>query len=88
MNTKDIKDIHDVKTVIGGMEEKLIESASDVKIIKHCLLGNPENNDDLGLVGDVRNNKRWKNMVNKFLGGTVVLSVSLVIKEFFEYIKK
>ena len=88
MNTKDIKDIHDVKIVIGGMEDKLTESASDVKIIKHCLLGNPEDNNDLGLVGDVRNNKRWRNTVNKLLGGTVTLSLGLAIKEFLGYIKK
>jgi len=48
---------------------------------------NPDDRNDAGLVGDVRNNKRWKNMVNKILGGTGTISLGLLIKEIFRAIK-
>jgi len=72
MNANDIKDLRDVKEVIADMERKFAETGIDIKIIKHCLLGKPDDNNDLGLVGDVRNNKRWKNNVNKSLMSTSI----------------
>ena len=83
MNANDIKDLRDVKEVIGDMESKFKETGADIKIIKHCLLGKPDDNDDLGLVGDVRNNKRWKNNVNKALSGLGLGVISIWIKQLF-----
>ena len=86
MNAKDIEDIKDVKTVIDDMEKRFIETCVDIKIIKHCLMGNPENNDDLGLVGDVRNNKRWRGNVNKSLFAIGGLSFTTFLKLSWDFI--
>ena len=78
MNANDIKDLRDVKEVIGTMEKTFTSTEADIKLIKHCLMGKPDDNDDLGLVGDVRNNKRWKGNVNKSLvtiGGLTFASI-------------
>lgn len=79
------------------------EQADDLKSMKKCIDENAEillridkvlNGDrekdkyDFGLVGDVRNNQRWKNMVNKVLGGTGTISLGLLIKELFGILKK
>ena len=79
------------------------EQADDLKSIKKCIDNNSKllvridkvlNGDkekdkyDFGLVGDVRNNQRWKDMVNKVLGGTGTVSLGLLIREIFGVLKK
>ena len=88
MNANDIKDLRDVKEVIADMERKFDETGTDIKIIKHCLMGKPDDNDDLGLVGDVRNNKRWKGNVNKALCSIGITSVGLLVRQIFELFKR
>ena len=86
MNANDIKDLRDVKEVIADMERKFDETGTDIKIIKHCLMGKPDDNDDLGLVGDVRNNKRWKGNVNKSLVTISGLTLTTFLKLSWDFI--
>ena len=82
MNRKEIK-------TFDQLRNEVIDIKGDVHIIKTCLMGNPEKPlEEPGLVGVISNNKRWRNLVNKVLGGTGIISISLLVKEFFEYIKK
>jgi len=88
MNANDIKDLRDVKEVIGAMEKTFTSTEADIKLIKHCLMGKPDDNDDLGLVGDVRNNKRWRGNVNKSLCSIGITSVGLLARQIFELFKR
>ncbi len=81
MNAKDVEDFKDMKRVVATNTKLL----TDIKI---CLMGDPKNRDDLGLVGDVRNNKRWKNNVNKALGSLGLGFFGLFVKQIFESIRK
>ena len=82
MNRREIKTFDQLKNEVLDIKE-------DVTDIKLCLLGNPKKPlEEPGLVGVISNNKRWRNVVNKVLGGTGTISLGLLIKAFFEYIKK
>lgn len=82
MNRREIKTFDQLKNEVLDIKE-------DVGDIKLCLLGNPKKPlEEPGLVGVISNNKRWRNVVNKVLGGTGTISIGLLVKEFFEYIKK
>ena len=80
MNKSENADFKEIKRTVDN--NTLI-----LKRIDKCLNGDPDDRNDAGLVGDVRNNKRWKNMVNKILGGTGTISLGLLIKEIFRAIK-
>ena len=81
MNAKDIEDFKDMKKVVETNTKILIR-------IDRCLNGDPDDRDDLGLVGDVRNNKRWKGNVQKSIGGLGLGFVALMIKSFWEFFTK
>ncbi len=82
MNRKEIK-------TFDQLRNEVIDIKEDVSDIKICLLGNPKKPlEEPGLVGVISNNKRWRTLVNKVLGGTGIISLSLLIKEIFGYIKK
>ncbi len=81
MNAKDIEEFQDMKRTVKTSAKIL----TDISI---CLMGKPDDRDDLGLVGDVRNNKRWKNNVNKTLGGLGLGFVSLFVRQLFEIFKR
>ena len=81
MNQKDIEDFKDMKREVKSNTKIL----TDIKI---CLMGDDKDRNDLGLVGDVRNNKRWKGNVQKALGGFGTLTVGLLIKQLFELFKR
>ena len=80
MNSKDIKDIKDVKNVIGDMETKFDGVIDNIKVIKKCLMGDEENWEDGGLIGVVKNNKRWKGNVQKSLVAIGGISLTTFIK--------
>ena len=81
MNQKDIEDFKDLKRIVKSNTIILAR-------IDRTLSGNPEDRDDLGLVGDVRNNKRWKGNVNKALSGLGLGVGGLFIKQIFEFFKR
>ncbi len=71
------------------LRKSMDDTAKIVTRIDIVLNGDREKDKyDFGLVGDVRNNQRWKNMVNKFLGGTFTVSLGLLVKEIFGVLKK
>ena len=86
MNAKDIKDIKDVRTVMEQMETTLSNQCESVNEIKIALMGDPKNRSDGGLFQDVRNNKRWKNNVNKALFTFGGISITTFIKMTWDYI--
>ena len=88
MNAKDIEDIKDVKNVIEVMETNLDSVSKGVDNLLICLMGDPKNRHDLGLVGDVRNNKKWKNLVNKWLGVVGISTFGLLWKEGINIFKR
>ena len=85
MNAKDIKDLTEMKTVVAEMEDKIDDTSSDIKDIKHCLMGDPKDRKDLGLVGDVRNNVRWRDKVNKTLATLGLGVMGLFVKEAWQH---
>ena len=88
MNAKDIEDMKDVKTVIDQMETNLESVSKGVDNLLVCLMGDPKDRHDLGLVGDVKNNKQWKNLVNKWLGIVGISTFGLLLKEGFNFFKR
>ena len=81
MNAKDIEDYKDMKRVVS-------DNTQILKRIDRTLSGDPNDRDDLGLVGDVRNNKRWKANVQKSLGGLGLGFAGLLFKQLFELFKR
>ena len=81
MNQKDIEDFKDMKRVVA-LNTKILER------IDKNLSGDPDDRNDLGLIGDVRNNKRWKSNVNKALGTIGITSLGLVVRQLFELFKR
>jgi len=86
MNAKDIKDIKDVKSVMEQIESNIATNCKNITDIKIALMGDPKDRGDGGLFQDVRNNKRWKNNVNKTLVTFGLLSITSFIKLTWDYV--
>ena len=66
---------------------KIVEDNNEVlKDIKVCLMGDPKNHKDEGLIGAVNNNVKWKKNVNKAIVTTGLGMIGLFIKEFWNHI--
>lgn len=80
MNANEMETFKEMKTVVKANTRILMR-------IDKCLNGDPDNRNDLGLVGDVRNNVRWKNNIQKILGALGFGVITLWLKDAWGYIK-
>lgn len=80
MNQKEIKTFNEMKNVMESIAET-------VKNIDVTLNGKKGDRHDLGLVGDVRNNVKWRNTVQKWMGILGISVIGLVAKDIWKFIK-
>lgn len=81
MNRIEIEDFKDMKKVVETNTKILLR-------IDRCLSGDPDDRKDLGLIGDVRNNLRWKSNVQKTLGALGIGVLTLWIKTLWSFVTK
>ena len=82
MNKSEVTTFNEMKIMVKGI-------ANTVRNIDITLNGKKEDRHDLGLVGDVRNNVKWKDKVNKAIGGLGLGFLALIIKEGWQqFLKK
>ncbi len=74
MNKSEVKTFNEMKIMVEGI-------ADTVETINVTLNGKKGDRHDLGLVGDVRNNVKWRDKVNKTLSALGLGVIGLFIKE-------
>ena len=84
MNAKDCRDLQELINVVADIQESVVVDLRDIKI---CLLGDPKDRNDMGLAGDVRNNKKWKDNVQKTLTALGITTLTLFVKAIWEILK-
>ena len=81
MNAKDIEEFKDMQRDVKASTTILLR-------IDRTLNGDPDDRHDLGLVGDVRNNVRWKTNVQRMLSALGVGVVTLWVKTLWGFVTK
>ena len=82
MNKSEVKTFNEMKIMVEGI-------SNTVENIDITLNGKKEDRHDLGLVGDVRNNVKWRDKVNKTLSALGIGVILLFIKEGWQqFLKK
>ena len=81
MNKTEIDTFKDMRKVV----ETIAETVENIDI---TLNGKKGDRHDLGLVADVRNNIKWKNAVNRWIGALGISTIGLVGKQIFELFKR
>lgn len=80
MNVKEIETFNDMKKMVNANSKILVR-------IDRVLNGDPDDRKDFGLAGDVRNNVRWKNSIQKVLGVLGFGIATLWLKDVWNYFK-
>lgn len=81
MNAKDIEEFKDMQRDVKASTTILLR-------IDRTLNGDPDDRHDLGLVGDVRNNVRWKTNVQRMLSALGIGVVTLWVKTLWGFVTK
>jgi len=81
MNAKDIEEFKDMQRDVKASTTILLR-------IDRTLNGDPDDRHDLGLVGDVRNNVRWKTNVQRTLSALGIGVVTLWVKTLWGFVTK
>jgi hypothetical protein len=74
------------QVTVKDLEKIVVSNSETLEQISVCLMGDPKDHKDEGLIGAVNNNVKWKNNINKSVGGLGLGFFALVIKEAWQHL--